>query len=646
MTLLLTPCPHCGENFMMLDTEDETGECILCKKRSRFTREEIDAAESRRDGLSERYLGPIQQAFNDNDFETVTSLCEEVGREGVSSWYIWTVAGVCDARQGKGDQAMDAFGLATEFLDEESFDEFYDMVMDAVLDTFVADCNEERDFSIPLSDLMNLSSTIEERFYEIMDVGFPQDLFIRIGMLVDEIRDPKAFARLLTLMIYYMFGFVTENVYIPDHLEAFESMSSSVESVGNYAKEMEGQAWKDIAARSAVLMECISMLHARESAIMNEVGEKGAENISMYWCGNDTDDLVDAAGDALVCCLRYSESGGRNKGMGKKMGAAVERYGDVLARGMDAEPMDSDDVYDSDFEDHDDESGELFERMTDVELPSDIGSLRNMGEKALAENDHPLINDIAAAMVELDDMDWFGWTLAGVADSSRNEMTSAAWAFENAFYSVGAGDEERFRDIVADSFSRAISGSQDMKTALEIHSIMGVVNLLDGKIVDGTGVGTRILDALRDDAPLDSSDNRFVVYVAANGVLSAMMHTHPFVNGYIGGSTRTLETLRRVKESMDPSDEEDAELMPSVETMIDCTAHLTNALMDVVSSNSDTKLAEIASKWKGKEAYHDLVDDMRNGFVTPERFTPNGKAAVANRRLVDEFIRKYLSGPQ
>ena len=168
---------------MMLDTEDETGECILCKKRSRFTREEIDAAESRRDGLSERYLGPIQQAFNDNDFETVTSLCEEIGREGVSSWYIWTVAGVCDARQGKGDQAMDAFGLATEFLDEESFDEFYDMVMDAVLDTFVADCNEERDFSIPLSDLMNLSSTIEERFYEIMDIGFPQDLFIRIGML-------------------------------------------------------------------------------------------------------------------------------------------------------------------------------------------------------------------------------------------------------------------------------------------------------------------------------------------------------------------------------------------------------------------------------------------------------------------------------
>ncbi|MBR4685415.1 MAG: hypothetical protein IKP04_02675, partial [Candidatus Methanomethylophilaceae archaeon] len=242
MTILLTKCPHCDSNFMLLNTDMSKGECVACGKEQAFNEKEISEAETRRDSLSEQYIGRLEKAYGDKDREKMSSLAEEVANAGISSWYAWFCVGWSDLQEGRTGPAFDDFKLAALFLDEENFDEFYELAMDAVLESIEDAAREDKDWSTEDTTLVDFTGALFERFEHLCEQDFMCDLILRLGTLSDSIETARMGASLIKEIMMIVMDYMSGNLFVEDRQNLLNNAKSSIDSVDEamQAKAQDG----------------------------------------------------------------------------------------------------------------------------------------------------------------------------------------------------------------------------------------------------------------------------------------------------------------------------------------------------------------------------------------------------------------------
>ncbi|MBO4763241.1 MAG: hypothetical protein J5485_01235, partial [Candidatus Methanomethylophilaceae archaeon] len=424
MTLLLTRCDGCGENFMLADTEALDGTCYLCGRKRRFTKEEIGEAETERDRLSEKYVERMQKAYDEKDPKTVAELAEEAGKAGVSSWFAWFFIGWADMSEGKAADAFKDFELSVSFLDEENLDEFCDLVMDACLERLDKAVKDGELWLDTYEPLFGFDDALMERFGDVIEFRFVTELIGRMGF-VEIGKDPEG--RVLAASIAYLaFVYVASDMYLPDHQDVMEAASGALESL----KSMDGP-FNETRTLAETMVDAISRVSEMENAVCEE-HEDCLGALCDHWIDED-----DGHGDVMmnICeeSLKYGVSGRRNRGAKNKMDEAVEKYGKLLNEAVAVAAERADEMQDGP---EDPENpyegvscpecgrfvlagpGGLLEcrcgfrgrAVTKAieDLPDDLESLHRIADEAYLNRDSEALNNVGEHILGFDGTDWRG----------------------------------------------------------------------------------------------------------------------------------------------------------------------------------------------------------------------------------------------
>ncbi len=424
MTLLLTRCDGCGENFMLADTEALDGTCYLCGRKRRFTKEEIGEAETERDRLSEKYVERMQKAYDEKDPKTVAELAKEAGKAGVSSWFAWFFIGWADMSEGKAADAFKDFELSVSFLDEENLDEFCDLVMDACLERLDKAVKDGELWLDTYEPLFGFDDALMERFGDVIEFRFVTELIGRMGFM-DVGKDPEG--RVLAASIAYLaFVYAASDMYLPDHQDVMEAASGALESL----KTMDGP-FNETRTLAETMADAISRVSEMENAVCEE-HEDCLGALCDHWIDED-----DGHGDVLmdVCeeGLKYGVSGRRNRGAKNKMDKAVERYGKLLDEAVAVAAERADEMQDGPEDPKNPYEGVycpecgrfvpagpggLLEcrcgfrgrAVTKAieDLPDDLESLHKIAGEAYLNRDSEALNNVGEHILGFDGTDWRG----------------------------------------------------------------------------------------------------------------------------------------------------------------------------------------------------------------------------------------------
>ena len=325
MTLLLTRCDGCGENFMLADTEALDGTCYLCGRKRRFTKEEIGEAETERDRLSEKYVERMQKAYDEKDPRTVAELAKEAGKAGVSSWFAWFFIGWADMSEGKAADAFKDFELSVSFLDEENLDEFCDLVMDACLERLDKAVKDGELWLDTYEPLFGFDDALMERFGDVIEFRFVTELVSRMGFM--EVGKDSEGRVLAASIAYLAFVYAASDMYLPDHQDVMEAASGALESL----RSMDGP-FNETRTLAETMADAISRVSEMENAVCEE-HEDCLDALCDHWIDED-----DGHGDVLmdVCeeSLKFGISGRRNRGAKNKMDEALEKYRKLLNKAV------------------------------------------------------------------------------------------------------------------------------------------------------------------------------------------------------------------------------------------------------------------------------------------------------------------------
>ena len=424
MTLLLTRCDGCGENFMLADTEALDGTCYLCGRKRRFTKEEIGEAETERDRLSEKYVERMQKAYDEKDPRTVAKLAKEAGKAGVSSWFAWFFIGWADMSEGKAADAFKDFELSVSFLDEENLDEFCDLVMDACLERLDKAVKDGELWLDTYEPLFGFDDALMERFGDVIEFRFVTELVSRMGFM--EVGKDSEGRVLAASIAYLAFVYAASDMYLPDHQDVMEAASGALESL----RSMDGP-FNETRTLAETMADAISRVSEMENTVCEE-HEDCLDALCDHWIDED-----DGHGDVLidVCeeSLKFGISGRRNRGAKNKMDEALEKYRKLLNKAVAVAAERADEMQDGpeDLENPYEGvycpecgrfvpagPGGLLEckcgfrgrAVTKAieDLPDDLESLHKIAGEAYLNRDSEALNNVGEHILGFDGTDWRG----------------------------------------------------------------------------------------------------------------------------------------------------------------------------------------------------------------------------------------------
>ena len=424
MTLLLTRCDGCGENFMLADTEALDGTCYLCGRKRRFTKEEIGEAETERDRLSEKYVERMQKAYDEKDPRTVAELAKEAGKAGVSSWFAWFFIGWADMSEGKAADAFKDFELSVSFLDEENLDEFCDLVMDACLERLDKAVKDGELWLDTYEPLFGFDDALMERFGDVIEFRFVTELVSRMGFM--EVGKDSEGRVLAASIAYLAFVYAASDMYLPDHQDVMEAASGALESL----RSMDGP-FNETRTLAETMADAISRVSEMENAVCEE-HEDCLDALCDHWIDED-----DGHGDVLmdVCeeSLKFGISGRRNRGAKNKMDEALEKYRKLLNEAVAVAAERADEMQDGP-EDLENPYEGVYcpecERFVPAgpgglleckcgfrgravtkaieDLPDDLESLHKIAGEAYLNRDSEALNNVGEHILGFDGTDWRG----------------------------------------------------------------------------------------------------------------------------------------------------------------------------------------------------------------------------------------------
>ena len=667
MTILLTRCPKCGENFMMADTEELEGTCVLCGCIRPFTKEEISEAETRRDKLSEKYISRMQRAYEEKDTGSMSRLAEEAVSEGVSSWYAWFFIGWYHMTERKVGKAFDDFELAVAFLDEENFDEFYGLVVDTCLDSLPSFSKEGEQWSGDCASLLKFSSTLVDRFSEIMECNFEEDLITRIGYLDEEAEDPQTCFYLSFEALNIAVCFSCDNMYLPDHLSVLSSASWTAEALSAKAKEVGGS--KNVEGMLQMMKEFLDRILKIESDICGDFGDERMGQLCDCWVSDPDDDHEKHLADAFECFASYMISNGRNKGQKKKMDAALERYNETIREALtdgrldEVAPEEDEDAEAYHFEGREcpdcgrfipSGEGGILEcecgfrsrgvNRAILDLPEGMGELKAMAEKALGGDDAELLYNLGARILtdSEEPMGYLAIARSLVLDGRLPECVDIlSTRSETLSGKEGRMFYDRVLDIVGEGMARA-TREEDMLSIFPLPTLVSNLGRMeDGRFLCDLMDRILELDGMRTLASASimpaSMIKLMVMDMERNTSLESWKALCEKCMAFMEKAVSNLGSL-----SDDPEAVQESEY---VNKNIDLVGHMLQGIASRIGYAGPAAVKKLERDWRGKDVQGLFSDVVVKSLWKETKHRPDSIEMLEAKNAVDAALVGYMNGP-
>ena len=671
MTILLAKCPFCGSNFMLLNTEKSDGSCVVCGKNRKYTESEIAEAEAIRDKLSEKYIGRLEKLYGDRDYAAMKEVVEEVANAGLSSWYAWFCVGWYDLHEGKTGPAFDDFKLAVMFLDEENFDEFYELTMDAVIGSMEEVAKEDRDWSTEDTDIVDFTGALYERFEHLCESGdFMTDLVLRLSTLSDSIESALMGGALIKEIMMLVLDYMSGNLFVPDQLEMLNNAKSAVDSLDSAMMERindGSMSPNTVKIWGSGFSEFLGSLIDIEDRIMLEYSEDDAQTLCDYWAVNDYLGVFDVLQNAFEFHTGYILSNKHNKGILKKRDKALkdfeESFKRPLVEGLADEESDSVTEYDRICPDCGkyllaDEEGLIrcecgFKSrvVTDDidDLPENLPEVIIMGRKAFEEKDPRMLNNIGEKISSMDPDCWYGAVFIAASCSLDHEIGETIMLMSQAVSGVDQSSAEEFSDYAVEIVGSALTGQVEDQEEFAGVFLPALFSEISESPAKDCNIPIRIIDRM-----LEGCFDDYRKAFSAIMVIGPVM-TREF--SYSTSMRRHREVCAKIVQLLDAIDGgcktikgDNSKLKGEVNDLIstdrDLIGYLAAGMDARIQSLGDEGIGFLSGYWSANlQTYGDLAESLTETISAAEEepYSQKSKFIAKAKHGLDKYLDSYTA---
>ena len=669
MTALLTKCPFCQSNFMLLNTEVGKGECVVCGKTKVFSKEEITDAETRRDSISEAFIGRMEKAFNSKDYETMAKIAEEVANEGISSWYAWFCIGWSDLHEGKVTSAFEDFRLAVLFLDEENFDEFYELTMEAVLDSILEAAEKDEAWGDEETSLVEFTGTMFERFEHLCEDGdFMTDLMLRIDTLAEDIDRASTGGNLIKEIMMLVLDYLSGNTFVTDRQALLYNAKQAIEDVDAMMRFMakDGSLPQNtIDIWGPGFVDLIDRLIAMGDKMEAEFSEDELLSLCDYWGLEDYLSVFNILQNAFEFHLGFMLSNGRNKGIEKKRDKALYDYEKAFRRPLDEglTPTEEGDVeFDQICPDcgkylKADDSGLMVcecgfksRIVTEaiMDLPENVLQLIPIGKKALEDKDPSVLNNVGERILEFEPENWYGFLFLAESCILDGELPEAVMLFSQASEHVTKDDAVILADIIVRDLGYIFGNMDDSDQHMSAVFLPVLFETINNSQIKDLNIPIRIIEKMME-SDYDTALKAFgaTVVIPPTFTFEILHHTGLNYQKYLCGMMVTL--LEKVEDGVAgvKSDPENlkGEIDSYIKTNRDLFNHISAGIDSRTKDMDDERKGYLAGHWGANLSdYQQLVEKLTEAFSYDEDvvYKPNSNTILKSKHIIDTYLDSYM----
>ena len=663
MTSLLTDCPFCESNFMLLDTRTKKGVCVICNKSKELDDNEIAAAEARRDSLSEKYMGRFEKAFSEKDYPKLAELTKEVLEEGISSWYAWTCMGCSDLHDKKFSNAMQDFSIAILFLDEENFDEFYEILMDAIIDSLLESAGADEPWGDSDASLVDLTGTLFERFEHLCDYDLITDLMLRLSAMAADIESGVTCVNLMKEIVSISMDYLSANIFIADRQDMLNYAVAAIEELDAMVGILHDENLNPTQAEmiGPGFVEFLNMINAKESEIMSAYSEDQLLTFCDYWAENDYSEIFNLMDLAFESHLGAMTSNGRNKGMVKKRDKALEDFYREFTKPLKEGLVDE---Y-KDYIEYDkicpdcgkyliaDDNGLMVcecgfrSRVVTksiLDLPENVPELIALGKEALNESDPAKLNNIGERILEFDHDCWLGYAFLAESCLMDGEIPESVMLFGQAADALKEEDADEFSEMIVMDLGRTLGNLDTPDKQFVFVFLPSFLDFLAESPAKDRDIPMRMLDVVCEQ-DIKDADSAIGALLSIIAIFHFCLGRLTDLNDINDLCHTVLDRLKIVQDAIssvkrDPNNVK-AECDSSVKTYTDLIEYLSNG---IEIRSLDTDISSVSDYWKGHmDEYNAMIGDLISAIISDgKKYSKNSKEIQKSKHAIDSFLDSYM----
>ncbi len=622
-----------------------------------------------RDRLSEKYIGRLQDAYDKGDYAAMKGMVEEVANAGISSWYAWFCIGWSDLHEGNIATAFDDLNMAVLFLDEENFDEFYELTMEAVIDSIEKAAREDKDWMTEDASMVEFTGSLFERFGHLCENGdFMIDLMMRLSTIGDDVETALMGDDLIKEILMIITDYIMGNTYLVDHQDLLNNAKLAVEEIDKAVQEklQDGTVAPNLAKMwGQGLTEFIDILLEMVARMVDDRSEEDILDLCDYWSVNDYSGVFALWQNALEFHTGYITSNRHNKGIMKKRDKALEDYEAAFMRplvdGLIAEEGE-DDGFDRVCPDcgkylKADDTGMLVcecgfktRIVTDNvdDLPKDLSRLTAMGRQALADHDSMMLNDLGERILEFDGDNWFGFAILAESCLLDGELAESIMLFVQAAENLKPEGRKDYRDLVVDALAKIFSETDDQDQQMAALFLPALLESIDKSVAKDCNIVNGFLERLKT-ADYDTSAKGYMATMVLGPVMSHEFLHHTSLNYQKKVCLELMDVMAAIEKYMETIKKDDSNLKNEtvnyVRTAQDLLAHLITGIDALSSGKDDERVGYMAGYWGANtERYKEMTLDVIEAFHYDEDmvYRPDSKAVLKSRHTLDRYLEKYM----
>ena len=668
MTALLTRCPFCDSNFMLLNTEGKQGECVVCGKKKSFSDTEVSAAESLRDSISENYLGKLEEAYSTKDYDRMAQLAEEVANEGISSWYAWFCIGWSDLHQGKVTAAFEDFRLAVLFLDEENFDEFYELTMDAVLESLEETARKGDAWGDEDTSLVDFTGTLFERFEHLCEEGdFMVDLMLRIGTLAEDIDRASTGGNLIKEIMMLVLDYLSGNTYVVDRQALLRNARLAIEDMDAMMRLLNDDSLpkSTINVWGPGFIDLIDRLIAMGDRMEAKFSEEELLSLCDYWGMEDYLSVFNILQNAFESHLGFMLSNGRNKGIEKRRDKALDDYEKAFRRPLD-EGLSAEEEGDIEFDQICPDCGKYLKAddtglmvcecgfrsriVTEdiTNLPESVTQLTAMGKKALEEKDPSMLNNVGERILEFEPDNWYGFLFLAESCIIDGEIPEAVMLYSQSAEHVPVSHADEYADRVVSQLGSIFGSMEDTDQHMASVFLPVLFETISNSPAKDRGIQLRIIDRMAE-AEYDMSNKGFGATLIIAPVYTFEVLHHTGLNYQKDMCARLVRLIDRIEEGMEgikkDADNMKDEVITFVRTNRDLFNHIIKGIEQRTKDLDDERKGYLAGYWGANlDRYQNLIEKLTEAFAYEEDvvYKPNSNSILKSKHIIDTYLDSYM----
>ena len=670
MTILMTTCPYCSSNFMLLDTASTEGKCAQCSKTKSFTEQEIVIAETHRDSLTEKYVSRLEKAYKEKDYQTLSSLVEEVAKSGISSWYAWFCIGWYDLHEGNIAQAFDDFKLAALFLDEENFDEFYELTMESVLESLEETVKKDKDWVDENVTLVDFTSTLFEHFEHLCEDGdFMCDLMYRIGTI--EIETAVMGGNLLKEIMMLVLDYYAGNAFIPDQQQLLNNAIASVETIDAAMQEKAQDKTMSpnmVKILGSGLKEHLETIQSYNDEFIKKYEEEDMLALCEYWGFNDYETIFFLFQSSFEYHMGYITSGKRNKGIMKKRDKALDDFSKAFIRPLEEGLTDQSVEYEEDYDRicpdcgkplKADENGLMQcecgfkSRMVtaDIEnLPENVPELIIMGRKAYKDRDPVMLNNIGERILEFDEDNWYGCLTLSSACAVDGELAECMMLAIQACENLPLDGVEEYSERVVEDVCSTMLAIEDKEDLIAAVMIPSLIETFESTVVKDKDIPMHMVGRLLQ-GTYDSSVKGFMAELFVHPTLVYELRNYTSLVNQRAAVARLIELSEKIQQGVKGIKDDRSSLKSDLINVSDSFTELLRYLRDGIDSRLNgvgvEKIGYMAGYWKANmEEYQAMIGDLSQDLMDDNQDLTTANAMKKTKHKIDAYLDEYMGAAE